>query len=247
MRTQPKINFYYWITLMAASIFGCNTGDFVADTLHVGHLAGLPWLAVALVILFALERFTAFTAPIFFWLIVIVVRTAATNVADSIYDFTGSYEAGFSFGVPVCMAILSAAVWAYIRWDVDTSTNKLGVSVTPLFWICMFLAGALGTVGGDFISFGLGLWPTGTFVLMGAISVLFIYRGRNRLSLHPVYYWATVLLIRTAGTGGGDALAHGFFNKSSATLVSGMVFVGLVIWGYILNRRNQPLERQKFN
>ena len=38
----------YWTALCLASVFGANMGDFFAHNLGLGHVAGLPFLAVAL-------------------------------------------------------------------------------------------------------------------------------------------------------------------------------------------------------
>ena len=46
------------MTLVAASIFGTNTGDMISEYFHLGNVAGLPYIAAALLALFAVERFS---------------------------------------------------------------------------------------------------------------------------------------------------------------------------------------------
>ncbi len=57
MRNLPRIDQRYWLSLSAASVFGTNTGDFVAGYLHLGHLAGLPWLAALFAAILLVERY----------------------------------------------------------------------------------------------------------------------------------------------------------------------------------------------
>lgn len=56
----PTLGARYWSALCLASIFGANMGDLFARNLGLGHVAGLPFLAVALAIVVVVERFTGF-------------------------------------------------------------------------------------------------------------------------------------------------------------------------------------------
>jgi hypothetical protein len=70
----PTLGPRYWSALCLASIFGANMGDFFARNLGLGHVSGLPFLAAAQAIVIVAERY--------YWLAIIIVRTAATNFAD---------------------------------------------------------------------------------------------------------------------------------------------------------------------
>src|SRR3954465_4351238 len=87
MRSLPRVDIRYWFALSAASIFGTNTGDFVAGYLHIGHLAGLPWVLAAFAAVLVLERVSPVKTPMWFWAAIITMRTAATNVGDAFHDF----------------------------------------------------------------------------------------------------------------------------------------------------------------
>ncbi|HEX9461455.1 MAG TPA: hypothetical protein VGB82_02555, partial [Alphaproteobacteria bacterium] len=52
----PAAGDRYWVALSIASVFGANTGDFIAKYLHLGHWGGLPALAILLAVVFFLER-----------------------------------------------------------------------------------------------------------------------------------------------------------------------------------------------
>src|SRR6267154_284656 len=78
----PAVGPRYWAALCLASIFGANTGDFFARNMGLGHIAGLPFLAVALAVVIITERFDRTQHQWYYWIAIIIVRTAATNSAD---------------------------------------------------------------------------------------------------------------------------------------------------------------------
>jgi uncharacterized membrane-anchored protein len=57
-------------------------GDLFARNMGLGHVAGLPFLAIALAIVIIAERFDRIQHEIYYWFAIIIVRTAATNFAD---------------------------------------------------------------------------------------------------------------------------------------------------------------------
>jgi uncharacterized membrane-anchored protein len=233
MKSLPKINGAYWATLAMASTFGTNTGDFVSEYLHIGNMQGLPYLSAAIAAVFALERLTSWANPFFFWLVIILVRTAATNLGDAFHQ----YGIGFATSLPIMLATFAAAVWAYAKFSPRGAEDDNNIRVSPLYWLCMTLAGALGTIGGDFVSFSLGLMPVGTAITVGALAASLLYNGRFGLWLHPIYYWTALALIRTAGTGAGDTVGH--INMPVVTGINGLIFFGSVFWFYISKRENR--------
>ena len=56
-RHVPAMDGKYWAALVLTSIFGCNTGNFLSDTLGLGHVSGLPILAILFAIVLLAERF----------------------------------------------------------------------------------------------------------------------------------------------------------------------------------------------
>lgn len=193
-----SIDARYWTTLIVASVLGTNTGDYAAEILGLGHLAGLPWLAGLLALVFAAQRITRSTSPLFFWAAIIVIRTAATNVGDVFLD----HKIPFGLSVPLIFAVYVVFVGLYARTAGGT------LVVNPLYWATMIVAGVLGTIGGDAASFGIGLFVPGTAVVFGALALAAIVAlGRRGLWTVPVAYWTILALVRTAGTGGGDTLS----------------------------------------
>lgn len=237
MKVLPRINLAYWLTLMGASVFGTNTGDFCSDVLHMGHLQGLPYLGVAFLLVLLAEKGVKAGSALFFWAAIIIIRTAATNVGDAFHD----YNIGFEVSLPICLALLVLAALLYWRMTPKATGNT--VKVGWMYWLCMILAGIVGTVGGDYASFGLQLMPAGTAAVFGGIAVLLVLAGIKGLSTWPPYYWLSLAVIRTAGTGGGDALAHGL-GLPQSTALTGAVFAAMLLVFYIVfNKSNQGETR----
>ncbi len=192
MRSIPRIDSRYWLCLCAASIFGTNTGDFLGDELHLGHLSGLPWLAGLFALILLFDRIIRTPTPLWFWLAIITVRTAAINIGDMFHE----WHIDFPASIPLVLVLFVGAVWIYRQLH-----NT--IRVTPSYWVCMILAGVLGTIAGDFAAFRLHLTPTGTAVVVGIFVSMMLRIVLKRKTITPVLYWTTVALIRTVGTGAG--------------------------------------------
>lgn len=236
MKCVPKVNRAYWTSLTLASIFGANAGDFLASDLHLGHVRGLPYLAAGLTAIFVLERAARRPNALYFWTSIILIRAAATNIGDIFHDF----GIGFSHSIPLTavLLIVSVAVWRFVRPS-DASGGY--VPINGFYWVTIFLAGVLGTVGGDAVSYGLALGNLRATIVLGLPLGFVFFFGRNGALTQLYYYWFTVVLIRSAGTAAGDWLAHrawGLLDLRGATAVSGAVFCAFVLLTYIVLKQN---------
>lgn len=227
----PALGPRYWAALCIASIFGANMGDFFAHNLGLGHVAGLPFLAAALAIVTLAERFDMLRHQAYYWCAIIIVRTAATNFADFA---AGDLKLPRLWIMVILAILLIAAVWLSWRFAWRWLANKTDeVLCADLgYWVCMFLAGTLGTVIGDYSSHNLKLDDVGAAILLSPMVVLLFFAGRDgRLLLLP-FFWTTVVAIRAAGTAIGDYLAgRHMLGLPVSTAVTGAVFVVLLlIW-----------------
>ena len=102
--------------------------------------------------------------------------------------------------------LLAAALWMSWQFAWRRLANKTdNVLRADLgYWICMFIAGTLGTVIGDFCSHNMRLDDAGAAALLSPIvAILFLIGRQGPLRLLP-FYWLTVVAIRAAGTSVGD-------------------------------------------
>ena len=105
----PTANMVYWAAMILASAFGTMTGDYLADDVGLGVgravLLTLPAAAVAV----TLRADGPPASKFFYWLVVLLVRAAATNLGDY---FGGDDGLGLGFlascaGALIVMALLT--------------------------------------------------------------------------------------------------------------------------------------------
>jgi uncharacterized membrane-anchored protein len=202
--STPEIGVRYWVAISAASIAGCNLGDFVSLYLHLGHWIGLLPLALVFVaILFAERR--ARPSEGWYWATILVVRTAATNAADLV---THTFKIDYSWVIAALEAVQVILVLGVPARVIDARRGYYGRPVTGgWYWASMMAAGTLGTAIGDCTAevFGLGT-GLGTVVLSAALAVTLTFGFATRWTI-SASYWLAVIAARSAGTTAGDWLA----------------------------------------
>src|SRR5256885_9967668 len=167
----PAITRRYWAAILVASMCGANTGDFLSHNLHLGHTRGLlPLASLFLIILWA-ERRARIPTEAYYWLAIIVLRTAATNLADlCTHDLKlgyGATEIGLTLLlIPFLVADRSRT--PSINPVVPPDRPRLPAT-NGNYWLAMLTAGTLGTASGDFTAdvVGLGLFypKSGSWVI----------------------------------------------------------------------------------
>ncbi len=241
----PTLGARYWVALCLASIFGANMGDFVARNMGLGHVAGLPFLAVALAIVMVVERFDRMVHQAYYWIAIIIVRTAATNFADFA---CGDMKQPRIWVVAALTLALIIAVWMSWQWvwrrDADKTGDRASLLRADLgYWISMFIAGTLGTVIGDYCSHDLQLGDGGASILLSPLLGVLLLAGRNGALRWLPFYWLTVVTVRAAGTAVGDFVSgRNLLGLPLSTFVTGMLFVALlVLWKE--QRRPDPVAQ----
>jgi len=225
----------YWVALSTASIFGCNTGDAFASLF--GFVSGLPLLAAVFAAIVYFERQDPNPRQAYYWLAIVVVRTAATNLAD----FT-AFGIGIAPAIGVLTALLLAMlVYARVPWKLR-STKAPGRIELPLtdakYWCIMLIAGTLGTAIGDFVSFRTGFGLFGASIALSGFVAVALSAGRAGLLAVAVYYWFTIVAIRATGTAVGDLSAK-LIGLAPSTIFSGLLLMLLLsLW------RDQSAKRE---
>jgi uncharacterized membrane-anchored protein len=237
---MPQVNAAYWGGILLASVFGTNLGDYYAHRSGLYIVNGILLLAILTVPLFVMERFDRRRHLIYYWLVIVIIRTGATNIADYL-----------QFRVHIPQSLLCAALaamialcaWCQQRVSDDRGSNEEratggGPDSGVFFWLAMLGAGVFGTVLGDVSSylFGEGLASIGLSVALALALVVW-----RRAAGHLVaIYWLTVAVARTAGTAIGDWLAESKLldiGLPAATVISGIALAGLLL---LQSRRPNP-------
>jgi uncharacterized membrane-anchored protein len=228
----PAITTRYWAALMIASVLGANLGDYFSEQLGFGHARGLPLMLGLFLLIFFIEHVDRAVHQTYYWLSIVVVRTAATNVADLA-------RLDFKIKHPYTIAALSVFLLLLVikNYWIDVPKEATLRAAFPTadihYWISMLVAGTLGTAVGDYSSFGLRLGLPLSTVIVSAVAALILLAGSRRLLTTTPYYWLAVVAILVAGTSGGDWLANG---KSGlglpfSTLCAGLLLATtLIVW-----------------
>ena len=230
----PFLGLRYWIALCLASIFGANMGDFFAHNLGLGHVAGLPFLAIAFAIVLVLERFDRTAHEAFYWLAIVVVRTAATNLADFFAGDLRLPRPWVMAGLAAVLALSVAAAWQLSWRDAADKSDARGnlLRADYGYWLAMLIAGTLGTVMGDFFSHDLHLGNAAASIVLSALLAPFLVLGARQLLWSLPLYWTTIVMVRAAGTAVGDLFAaRNALGLALSTAVTGLLFIGfLIVW-----------------
>ena len=226
----PRVDARYWTAITLASVFGTNMGDFYAHESGLGIVKGLAVLALLTAIVFAIEHFEDRRHEAYYWLVIIIIRTGATNIADYL---------AFRVRVPE-LILTSTLVGLLILFGLGTHRAMRdrgdGASSLPktntAYWLAMLTCGVFGTVVGDICehAFGEGVAAIG----LTALFLAMLIAGYRRAATVMALYWTIVAVARTAGTAIGDWIAENKIIKVGlplSTLLTGLAFVGvLVLW-----------------
>lgn len=227
---MPRVNARYWAAITFASLFGTNMGDLYSHELGLGIVRGIAILAALAAAVFVIERRDSRPHELFYWLVIIIIRTGATNIADYF-----KHQMAWSIFAAILAALMIGFGWASTRSkDADErAAEAKGMPKTgSLYWSAMLTAGVLGTFYGDVASHtvGKGLASIGLGLLLFGCLALWRKQGASVLWL----YWLAVAVARSAGTSMGDFLAE---TKSLgiglplSTLITGTAFVLiLLLW-----------------
>jgi uncharacterized membrane-anchored protein len=247
-RHVPFLGPHYWFVLCVASVAGANMGDFVAEYLRIGHVRGLPVLAIGLLAILWAEPRDRRAHTAWYWLAIVTIRTAATNMADFL---TVDLHLGQLWTI-AGLAVLLFAIFPMARSEVRlymaavliARSGEKGRPTTDFsYWATMIVASTLGTVLGDWSTFGLGLGALKSSIVLSAIlAVMFLVHLQPPIP-RLLLYWITVVAVRAAGTAVGDFLAKDprlHLGLAASTALSCTV-LALVVWLW----RTEASERDR--
>ncbi len=231
----PKVDARYWTAITLASVFGTNLGDLYAHKSGLGIWKGLAVLAVLTAVAFVVERLDTVRHEVYYWLVIILIRTGATNLADYLMYRARVPEPYLPLGLLIVLALFA---WGTHRARVQTDSLYTLPRTNAAYWMAMLSAGVFGTVAGDLCEEAIGQGRAAVVLFIVLLAVLLPLRQSAARMIAA--YWLTVAVARTAGTAAGDWLAE---NKvipiglPYATLLSGIAFVAVLLAGAFLSQR----------
>lgn len=206
LRITPQIGPRYWVAILIASACGTNCGDFLPGVLKFGTGTGLLILVALFSALLLAERLTRHGSEAFYWLAILVVRAAATNVAD--FSIEQAHLGYLTVSAVLAVLLVGLVV---VRGRPGAKSPARGLPPTDgFYWFTMLTAGALGTVIGDGFAHAFGPVRTGAFISVGmatvALALILGVRGRMGWT-SAASYWVAIVAVRWWGTNVGDILA----------------------------------------
>jgi uncharacterized membrane-anchored protein len=228
---MPRVDARYWCAILFASICGTNLGDYYAHESGLSLMAGVAGLAALGAIVFLVQRFDVRVTEAYYWLVILIIRTGATNLADYLAFRIRIPEPALSIGLAAAIAVF--AVWQnrHLPAEAYRGANRTLPPATTPYWLAMLGAGVLGTVDGDVASHLLGQGPAA--VLLTAILLVALgLKDRGPLFGGLLTYWVRIAIARTAGTAIGDFLAedpHLALGLGNATFLTALAFAGITI------------------
>lgn len=230
---MPRIDLRYWVAILLASVCGTNLGDYYAHEAGLGLGLGLVVLALLCGVVFAIERLDGRPTEIYYWLVILIIRTGATNIADTL---------AFRVRVPEpwLSILLALLIAAFATWqnrglppDAYRGPNRTVPPAGAAYWLAMLGAGVLGTVDGDVSSHLVGQGPA-SVLLLATLCAALLLRSWGPLFGGLAVYWIRVVIARTAGTAIGDFLAEDRrldIGLGAATVFTVLAFVFLaLVW-----------------
>ena len=230
-RSTPVTGPRYWATLSVASVLGANMGDFVSRVLQLGHTHGLLPLALIFgTILFA-ERRLRTTTEAYYWLAIVTMRTAATNLGDAMKHELALPWLVAMGGLAAALAVVQLAEKKHAPRHPDEVATGIP-ETNAYYWITMLIAGTLGTVGGDYVADEIGLGVgMGSIVLCGVLAAALSARSLLG-SVGRASYWGTVVIVRCAGTTVGDYFVGRLganWGLPASTAIWAVVLIGVLL------------------
>jgi uncharacterized membrane-anchored protein len=188
----------FWFAMFAASALGTVLGDFWAEGLRLGLVLSFGSLIVISALLIFGDMRMGLEIEAFYWLAIVVLRAAATNVGDGLIHILG-------LTLVVASLVTGVATLAAGYFTIPPSAAAPSPRIDLRYWGAMFLGGVFGTVAGDLAAHSFGMFPA--LVVLGVALVVVIVARSSVAPTAMIGYWCIVLAERAAGTPAGDWFA----------------------------------------
>ena len=173
-------------------------GDLWAEILFPGRWTSLTALLVLCAAAVSYDRIAGVRSEAGYWVAIIGMRAAATNLADIMtHDLALGYVT-----VSVLLAGLTLIAARFTHPDLARGGSP---RIDGGYWIAMFIAGLFGTVAGDLIHHAIGLYVASAVLCTTLVGLILTRDAVAPFSV--VLYWAIIMAERCAGTAVGDMLA----------------------------------------
>jgi uncharacterized membrane-anchored protein len=110
--STPKVEIFYWVTIMFSQTLGTALGDWVADTNDVGYLGAAAVFGGLLLLTALLYYFTSISHTLLFWMAFILTRPLGAVVGDFLDK--PHHDGGLALSRPTASLALLVVIIALI-------------------------------------------------------------------------------------------------------------------------------------
>jgi|SRR5580692_10858444 len=112
--TAPRVEIFYWVSILFSQTLGTALGDWMADTNGLGYEGGALVFAAGLVVITVLYVWTGVSRTLLFWAAFILTRPLGATLGDLLDKPTN--EGGFAFSRYFATALLGATILGCIAF-----------------------------------------------------------------------------------------------------------------------------------
>lgn len=234
------ITVFFWIAKVIATTLGETAGDFLAQTLDLGYVAGFAITGMVLAAVLAAELRSSRYRPALFWASVVATTTAGTEISDMMDRTFGlGYVAGSTVLLTGLLATL--VVW-YLRQGTLRVYPMVDRNTEGLFWTAVVFSNSLGTAFGDALIDPIGLtYMEGALVCSAVIAAVLALHYLTRIN-GVLLFWVAFVFTRPFGATFGNFLTkeHASGGLAFGTLKTSLVATGLLVMVVILSGLVRP-------
>jgi len=106
--TDPKVEAFYWVTILFSNTLGTALGDFMSDDTGLGYTGGALVIGAALAVIAGLYFFTKIPRTILFWLAFVLTRPLGATLGDTLTKPLSN--GGLNLGTLQSSAVLAVAM-----------------------------------------------------------------------------------------------------------------------------------------
>jgi uncharacterized membrane-anchored protein len=106
--TDPKVEAFYWVTILFSNTLGTALGDYLSDDAGLGYTGGALVIGAALAVIAGLYFFTRISRTILFWLAFVLTRPLGATLGDTLTKPLS--QGGLNLGTLQSSAVLAVAM-----------------------------------------------------------------------------------------------------------------------------------------
>ena len=122
--TTPKIEAFYWISILFSQTLGTALGDWMADTNGLGYEGGALVFSAGLAVIAAAYFWTSISRTLLFWCAFVLTRPLGATLGDWLDKPV--QDGGLAFSRYYATAILGAAILASIAFLPQRADSHAG-------------------------------------------------------------------------------------------------------------------------